>query len=197
MALTAAERQARYRERHPEVVNRWARQNPDRIKASVQRSRERNRDKIRERQRALNKLNRTDPVRRERLRKHRQASYQRHKAYRDAKNKAWIEQNRDRALFNKRLRERRRNVFKNKAVGKCSWQQWLDRIQFYGWRCAYCFVGLSLKTVEVDHRMPISRGGSNWPSNLVPCCESCNCSKRNRTPHEFAQWRKTKWQLVK
>ena len=196
VVLTSAERQARYREKHPEVVNRWQRENPDKVKVSAQRSRERNRDNIRLRQRALNKVNRTDPLKRERLRAQKQVDYQRHKDKYVARYKAWAAKNRDRYLFNKRLRERRRNVFKNKAAGRCSWYQWLARIQFYGWRCAYCLIGLTLKTVEVDHRIPISRGGSNWPANLVPCCESCNSSKRNKTPSEFFEWRNLKWHLA-
>lgn len=33
---------------------------------------------------------------------------------------------------------------------------------------------------EVDHVFPVSKGGANRIDNLVPCCKSCNASKRDR-----------------
>jgi 5-methylcytosine-specific restriction endonuclease McrA len=197
VVLTSAQKQARYRASHPEYVNWWHRENPDKVRASAQRYRERNPDKVRERQQILNKLNRIDPVRRERLRKQKQADYQRHKSKYDAVHKAWNERNRDRALFTKRLRERRRVFRKSKILGTCTWSQWLARVAFYGWRCVYCYIKLTPETVGMDHRIPISRGGSNWPANLASCCASCNSSKSNKTPSEFFNWRKVKWQLAK
>jgi 5-methylcytosine-specific restriction endonuclease McrA len=50
--------------------------------------------------------------------------------------------------------------------------------------CAYCS-GLA---VEIDHVIPVSKGGSNALENLAPACRGCNASKRNRTPEE---WRET------
>ena len=50
--------------------------------------------------------------------------------------------------------------------------------------CYYCgrFFG---GVFTIDHKIPLSRGGSNWPSNLCCACRSCNSSKNNRTPEEF------------
>jgi CRISPR/Cas system Type II protein with McrA/HNH and RuvC-like nuclease domain len=42
---------------------------------------------------------------------------------------------------------------------------------------------------EVDHRLPLSRGGSNWPINLVLACVPCNRDKNNKTDEEFFEWR--------
>lgn len=47
--------------------------------------------------------------------------------------------------------------------------------------CAYC--GGAQDTW--DHVVPMSRGGSNDISNLVPCCTSCNRAKARRTPEEW------------
>jgi len=33
------------------------------------------------------------------------------------------------------------------------------------------------KRYEVDHIIPLSRGGTNWPSNLQLMCKRCNQSK--------------------
>ena len=73
------------------------------------------------------------------------------------------------------------------AVGWYTRAQWMARVSFYGWKCYYCRVALTLKTLTRDHRIPLSRGGSAWPSNLVPACKKCNCSKHTRTEREFLQ----------
>lgn len=44
--------------------------------------------------------------------------------------------------------------------------------------CAYCQDHEGV-TLTADHVIPISRGGSNAPRNLVCCCVPCNNSKRN------------------
>lgn len=35
-----------------------------------------------------------------------------------------------------------------------------------------------------DHIMPRSRGGTNQPDNLRPCCNHCNVSKSNKTTEQ-------------
>lgn len=55
-------------------------------------------------------------------------------------------------------------------------------------RCKYCDVSLTLGTVncQIDHVLPLTRGGSHDPDNLAFACKSCNCRKSNRTPEEWA-----------
>lgn len=60
------------------------------------------------------------------------------------------------------------------ASGFCSLEQFRGRFAFYGDCCAYCG---STEDLTIDHRIPISRGGTNWPSNLVPACRKCNKTK--------------------
>lgn len=52
-------------------------------------------------------------------------------------------------------------------------------------RCAYCQVVLEGTEYHVDHYIPLSRGGSNWPSNLRISCSHCNLSKGAKSPEEF------------
>jgi 5-methylcytosine-specific restriction endonuclease McrA len=51
-------------------------------------------------------------------------------------------------------------------------------------KCWYC-----QKSIEdgyhMDHRIPLSRGGSNDISNIVLTCPHCNLSKNNKLPHEW------------
>lgn len=39
--------------------------------------------------------------------------------------------------------------------------------------------------ITVDHKVPLSRGGTNDPSNLAPCCWRCNNDKGSLTDVEF------------
>jgi 5-methylcytosine-specific restriction endonuclease McrA len=54
------------------------------------------------------------------------------------------------------------------------------------WRCHWC--SKPAKTgYHVDHVQPLSKGGTNWPSNLVISCGPCNVSKRASDPLAFAR----------
>jgi 5-methylcytosine-specific restriction endonuclease McrA len=66
------------------------------------------------------------------------------------------------------------------AVGTHSLAQWHGRVSYYAWRCFYCRVELTAETLTKDHRIPLSKGGSDWAANLVPACQRCNCSKSDR-----------------
>ena len=53
-------------------------------------------------------------------------------------------------------------------------------------RCAYCRQKL-LRSSHLDHIVPLSKGGSNWPSNLQYLCQSCNLQKGSKDPIEYAR----------
>ncbi|MEN6547733.1 MAG: HNH endonuclease signature motif containing protein [Armatimonadia bacterium] len=55
--------------------------------------------------------------------------------------------------------------------------------------CAYCQCELG-DSYHIDHVRPLGRGGANTLTNLVLACKFCNQSKGNRTPAEWAEWRK-------
>ena len=49
-----------------------------------------------------------------------------------------------------------------------------------GWKCRYCDVSLTKKTLTLDHVRPISKGGPHTYANIVAACQSCNFSKHDR-----------------
>lgn len=54
--------------------------------------------------------------------------------------------------------------------------------------CMYCGCELTRhipRSVHIDHIIPISRGGSNWPNNLALACQSCNLSKADKLLSEW------------
>lgn len=77
--------------------------------------------------------------------------------------------------------ERRRRARRMDAQGFHSLDKWIARVEYHGWKCVYCGKDLTRKTLTKDHRIALSRGGSEWPSNLVPACKKCNCGKGDRT----------------
>lgn len=55
--------------------------------------------------------------------------------------------------------------------------------------CGYCGHRGNSLTLHVDHVFPVSRGGSDDPSNLAAACWSCNLEKGSRDGWEYRLWR--------
>jgi 5-methylcytosine-specific restriction endonuclease McrA len=55
-------------------------------------------------------------------------------------------------------------------------------------KCYWCgtMLGKKRKDYHADHVWPLILGGTNGPENIVVACPRCNCSKRHKTPAEFA-----------
>jgi 5-methylcytosine-specific restriction endonuclease McrA len=52
--------------------------------------------------------------------------------------------------------------------------------------CAYCGVPLA-GGGELDHKTPVSRGGTNVPENMAWARVTCNRDKHNKTAEEFLE----------
>lgn len=58
-------------------------------------------------------------------------------------------------------------------------------------RCAYCNIPLENGS-EIDHVLPISRGGTDTIDNVTLSCRKCNREKGDRTRAEYWDWRLNK-----
>lgn len=63
---------------------------------------------------------------------------------------------------------------KRRSLSKKTRFQVLERDNF---ACRYCGRGAPEHRIDVDHVVPVARGGSNDPANLVAACTSCNAGK--------------------
>lgn len=73
--------------------------------------------------------------------------------------------------MNRRTRE-------SETRGVCNLEKLFSRIKYYGEKCWKCGVTYD----SIDHVIPLTKGGKNWPSNLRPICKSCNSRKSNMLP---------------
>lgn len=61
-----------------------------------------------------------------------------------------------------------------------------DNIKKYGTlTCYLCLKNIEFGKDNIEHKIPISRGGNNLYNNLSISCKSCNCKKRIRTLEEY------------
>jgi 5-methylcytosine-specific restriction endonuclease McrA len=133
----------------------------------------------------------------------RKRNYEKYRSY----NKEWNEQNYNKTLASKR-KYRDANKEEIKAKSRLSSKenpQWsvrrtlirrrnfanclkfkISAKEIYKLRAANCFYCEKPGPSELDHVIPISRGGSHGIGNLLPACRFCNASKSDQT---IMEWR--------
>lgn len=96
----------------------------------------------------------------------------------------WLEYqiNPDRRLYVRQKSKRRKALLREQTAHQISPKQLQARFAQFGNCCAYC--GAS-GDMQIEHVVPISRGGTHAMGNIVPACKSCNYSKRE---HEVERW---------
>lgn len=67
---------------------------------------------------------------------------------------------------------------KARKLKKSQW--WLTRLN--AGICHYCQGRFKPSELTMDHIVPIARGGSSSPGNVVPACKPCNRDKKLDTP---------------
>ena len=61
-----------------------------------------------------------------------------------------------------------------------------DNIKKYGTlTCYLCLKPVLFGKDSLEHKVPLSRGGTNLYENLAVACRSCNCKKHNKTEIEY------------
>src|SRR6266403_3523814 len=78
------------------------------------------------------------------------------------------------------------NVAKRTGETRRKVKSWLTRSISSKPSCPFCSVPLIVGGFAVDHKMPLSRGGSPLLSNCWLTCQPCNRAKGDLTVEEFA-----------
>jgi len=86
-----------------------------------------------------------------------------------------------------RTRHHRRRARLVSAAGSFTTAEWTALVKRYDGNCAYCGGNGPL---EVEHRIPLCRGGTNSIDNILPACRTCNTRKHRLTDDEFRQRRR-------
>lgn len=155
------------RNRHREYVRAYRKRHPDRARAKLMDWRKRNPDKVKE-------------IRNRHYYLHRQAIRTERRLRR--------KENKRVDRLQQRVHANVRRTRKANAAGTFSREQFIDKCTYFGWRCYLCRKVLTAANVVVEHRLPLSRGGSNWISNLAPSCKTCNQRKHNKTEREYKDY---------
>ncbi len=82
----------------------------------------------------------------------------------------------------KAVQSARRRARERSAPGSFTAAEWQERLDLFGGLCAYC----DRPATQIDHVIPLARGGTNYIDNLAPACQPCNASKGDRMPLEWA-----------
>lgn len=120
----------------------------------------------------------------EKAREQRRKTYDKNPEHWVQQAKIWKQQNRERANLADNLSvHRRRARMQNNGVFQISKNE-INRL--YRQACIYCG---SSNSIQLDHVIPIVRGGRHSIGNLAPACAKCNQSKSGMT---ITEWRKRK-----
>lgn len=68
-----------------------------------------------------------------------------------------------------------------RAISPSTRQYVMERDCF---RCCRCGAGPSERRLEIDHVVPVAKGGTAELANLQTLCDLCNAGKSHRDPHE-------------
>lgn len=121
------------------------------------------------------------------------ARYQKNKEHMAAASAAWYQQNRERKAKTRDAWKaanpdavRAHKDKRRAAEGEYTAADVRRILKAQKGKCAYCRVAVG-ESYQVDHIVPLAKGGTNWPRNLQVLCGPCNMSKCARDPIEHAQ----------
>lgn len=86
----------------------------------------------------------------------------------------------------RRVQRWRRKAAERKATGTFTWSEFMHVARRFNYCCAYCGQKPDGQ-LDPDHVVPLSRGGINSTTNLLPACRSCNADKRDLLLHEWSE----------
>lgn len=79
-------------------------------------------------------------------------------------------------IIEKRISQRIRKM--KSDISKSDWFKLCNALNF---QCQLCFKTFPYEKLTIDHRIPISKGGTSSLLNIQPLCHGCNARKSNHS----------------
>lgn len=173
-------------------VRKWYRENWGRAQESVKRYQERHKDRVRQYKDRWKQRNHEQVKEQSRL--YRRKNRERFNAY-----SRWLRQTHpekikeyiSRWMSNPENREKKRVDIRNRrarintAKGSHTPADVKRQYDLQNGLCYWCSKPL-VESDPIDHVIPLVRGGTNYPDNIVCACLFCNSSKSGRIP--YLEW---------
>ncbi|MBB5362069.1 HNH endonuclease [Deinococcus humi] len=124
-----------------------------------------------------------DPVKRQVLNERSRNYFQRNRETQLAKQREYNRLNPEKIREqNARTRARRQNL-----EGEYTGHDLKRILLAQGFKCFYCgdVIRNGPRAWHADHFIPVARGGTNHPENIVIACAGCNLSKHDKLPWEW------------
>lgn len=90
-----------------------------------------------------------------------------------------------RVMYNREKSKRRKALLKGNVLTQVKPSAIRSRYAEFDNCCAYCGKQHKAMDLQIEHFVPISKGGTHVLSNIVPACKPCNSSK---TDHDAEAW---------
>lgn len=91
----------------------------------------------------------------------------------------------------RRASKRKRRARENHTTNMWTWSEFNKIVLKFDHCCAYCGEQPDGQ-IEADYVVPLSRGGQDALSNLLPACHTCNANKSAHSLESWAVWREAK-----
>ncbi len=163
------ETQARFRQNHPdrlrEIKQNWAKNHPENGRKQSKRYAEKHPEKGRER-----------------IKKWRAENGDKIKEYSKRKYHENLAKSREKSRIHANLRRTKIQINGGEFT-----EIEIEALRLEQNNCCYhCGVSFDDKPMEIDHWIPIDKGGTSWISNIKLLCRRCNRSKGHKLPHEWS-----------
>ena len=149
----------------------YRRNNSDKIKEYSKEHYEKNKEKIREQKKKYREENKIKI--KEYRQKNREAISKRNSIYR---------QTEDYKISKRNSSHKRRAIIKSGNINTIELKELLNNTK----HCYWCNKKLNENKIQIDHYMPLSKGGTHTIDNIVISCPKCNLTKNAKDPYEFA-----------
>ena len=173
------ERKKQYYENNKEKISEKNKQYYENNKEKKKQYYENNKEKIIERKKQYYENNK------EKIRKHSKQYYENNKEKIREHSKQYRNTPQGQVVhFNSICKRRTQKQNQGNGINK---DQWLEMMEYFGWKCAYSGKVLSKDTRSIDHIKSLNQGGEHEVWNCVPMYKTYNISKSDKDLLEWYQ----------